>query len=72
MKTVLRQIIDEISKNGTNERFNKEAAEWLEKEQKQMMEFAMLCLTNMEAYRVTDTPIDEAIEDIFKNHYEGN
>ena len=72
MKTVLRQIVEEISKNGTNDKFNKETAEWLEKERKQMLEFGMLCLTSMEAYRVTNTPIDQAIEDIFKTHYESN
>lgn len=72
MKTVLRQIVDEVSKGGTNQRFDKETAEWLEKERKQMLEFGMLCLTGMEAYRATDTPLDKAIEDIFKNHYESN
>lgn len=70
MKTVLKQIVDEISKGPVNDRFKVESEQWIQKEKKQMLEFGILCLTSMEAYRLTDTPLDKAIEDIFKTHYE--
>jgi hypothetical protein len=73
MKTVLKEIVDEVAKSGRNERFDRESKEWLEKERRQMLEFGMACLTELDMYKNgMNLSVDRAIEEIFKSKFSDN
>ena len=74
MKTLMKDIIDKLSKMGeSNDKFEREAAEMLELERKQMLDFAMTCMTEMDVYKNgMNSSVDRAIEEIFKNKYPQN
>lgn len=74
MKTLMKEIVDRLSKMGvSNEKFEQESAEMLDQERKQMLEFGMACLTEMDAYKNgMNFSVDQAVEEIFKNKYPQN
>lgn len=73
MKTVLKEIIDKVAESGRNERFDRESAEWLDKERKQLLDFGMACLTEMDMYKNgMNMSVDQAVEEIFKSKFYGN
>jgi len=73
MKTVLKEIVDEIGKSGRTERFDQESKEWLDKERRQMLEFGMACLTELDMYKNgMNLSVDRAVEEIFKSKFPNN
>ena len=74
MKTLMKEIVDRLSKMGvSNEKFEQESVEMLDRERKQMLEFGMACLTEMDVYKNgMNFSVDQAIEEIFKNKYPQN
>jgi hypothetical protein len=73
MKTVLKEIVEEVAKLGTNERFDEETKVWLAKERQQMLEFGMACLTELDMYKNgMNLSVDRAIEEIFKSKFSDN
>lgn len=74
MKTLMKDIVDKLSRMGeSNEKFERESAEMLELEKKQMLDFAMACMTEMDVYKNgMNFSVDRAIEEIFKNKYPQN
>ena len=73
MKTVLKEIVDEVGKSGRTERFDQESKEWLNKERRQMLEFGMACLTELDMYKNgMNLSVDRAVEEIFKSKFPNN
>lgn len=74
MKTLMQEIVEKLSEMGTsNERFESESVEMLEREKKQMLEFGMACLTEMDLYKNgMNMSVDQAVEEIFKSKYSQN